>query len=519
MDEGTPARRRTRNRSSRTGSSAGKPVERHTGRAPAGDFGGLYFGKAAAENEVALDADRFMRTYFDRWGLSQAVARHERFLILGPKGTGKSAASWYVSLDWKRRLGDHSIFAAHVDFDELNRTQTPLTSLDKRLVGDEVTHLTDTAWRLFLGVRFLESLVKDPHASLAGDWQAARLLKDLQTAGLASDDYPKVLRSVRERKGTIGFPKLVNGEYSKKDVEALSPGQLADAILELVLRSSSPNKHLLSIDGLDKAITTNEAYWHTLSALIRVADGFNRRALQLGASHIFLLVMCRSDVFRQVQFADAPKIAADAGVHIEWQAEAADPRDVLLWEYLARKAEVPVDRLLSVLPTAVKVGKQGGGVATLQYLLDFTRYTPRDMSLLFGELAHYATPEKPILGSDVRQACDRFATHHLLQEIVAESTGLLPRSVGPRLQSLLSAIPKRTFNKDGFETAMAAAGIDGEITSVELAEYLFLQGAIGNYRQEAGYYQFYHRRDAYRFQARGPWILHTGLVYALNIPW
>ena len=516
-DEPT-GRRRVRTR--KTSNTGGRRTTKGTGppSSAAVQLGSLYFGKAAAENEVAQDQDRFMRTYFDRWGLPDAVAKHERFLILGPKGTGKSAAAWYVALQWERSLGAHAVISSHVDFDELNRTQTPLVSLDKKLVSGEVTNLTDAAWKLFLGVRFLESLVKDPASSSSRDAHSLKLLNDLKEAGLASDDYPKVLRTVRERKGGIGVPKIVNGEVSKREVESLSPGQLRDALLELVLHAESPNRHLLSIDGLDKAISNNDSYWQTLSALIRVADSLRRKALQARADHLYLLVMCRSDVFRNVQFADAPKIAADAGVHIEWHAEAAVAREVLLWEYLARKAEISTEELMAFLPTAVRVGKQGG-VETLRYLLDFTRYTPRDMSLLFSELSANAVAGRPLNGADVRQSCDRFATQHLLQEIVAEGSGLLPHAVVARIQSLLSNLPKRIFTKAEFERAMRTAGITEGISSVELAEYLFLQGAIGNYKPAIGYYQFYHRRDAYRFQAAGPWILHTGLVYALNIPW
>ena len=42
------------------------------------------------------------------------------------------------------------------------------------------------------------------------------------------------------------------------------------------------------------------------------------------------------------------------------------------------------------------------------------------------------------------------------------------------------------------------------ITGRELGEYLFLQGAIGNFDERSGYVQFYHRRDTYKFKRRGP---------------
>jgi hypothetical protein len=78
-------------------------------------------------------------------------------------------------------------------------------------------------------------------------------LQDLKAAGLASDDYPHVLRKVRERKGTFSLPKILGGEAKSTETDSLSPGQLGDAIIDLVANSSTPNRHILAIDGLDKA--------------------------------------------------------------------------------------------------------------------------------------------------------------------------------------------------------------------------------------------------------------------------
>jgi hypothetical protein len=57
------------------------------------DFTHMYFGKASAEREIASDRDRFLRTYLDRWNLPQQIRDHDKFLVLGPKGSGKSAGN------------------------------------------------------------------------------------------------------------------------------------------------------------------------------------------------------------------------------------------------------------------------------------------------------------------------------------------------------------------------------------------------------------------------------------------
>jgi AAA ATPase domain len=478
---------------------------------------------AAAENEVAAAPERFVRTYFDPWGLAEQLASGSRFLILGPKGAGKSAAARYIELQLRSRLGDHAVFADFVDFDELNRTQTPLTSLDRKLVGD-VPALVDSAWRVFLGVRLLQSLARDPACELARDMKLQRLLGDLEDAGLASTDYPQVLRRVRERRGTIGVPGWVQGERGSTEVDQISPEQLGEALLRLVASSRTECRHLLVIDGLDKAIGDNEAYWDTLAALVRVGDAFHRSLRLADASHVMLIILCRSDVFRRARFADAAKVAADGACHLDWGAEDAEADSVLLWDYLARKAEIEKDELFAFLPDSITVGKRLSRgrrrpINTKRYVLDFTRYTPRDMTLLFNAMQGACGKGASPTDREIRRGADVFATHHLVLELESEAHGLLPDPVSHSLEKVIAALPLRVFRADDLENAMKEAGVDGSITATALGEYLFLQGAIGNYLAEAEYIQFYHRRDTHSFQRRGPWVLHNALVYAFNIPW
>jgi hypothetical protein len=484
------------------------------------DFTHLYFGKASAEREIASDRDRFLRTYLDRWNLPQQIRNHEKFLVLGPKGSGKSAAAYYVAFKWKQELGESAVFSKSVDFDELNRTQTPLYSLDKRLVSEEVSRLTDVAWKLFIGIRLLESLLTDQACSLGRDPQVLKFVESLRQAGLASDDYPQVLRRIRERKGSISIPiafSRISGELASADSDSLSPGQLSDAILNLVEAADTENLHLLSIDGLDKAITEHEGYWRTLAALVRVGDAITRR-LQLSQNqNVYLMIMCRSDVFRRIRFSDAPKIASDSGIQMEWGAEAQNPLDVLLWEYIAQKAEIDINHLLRLLPDYVEVGS-GQKIYTPKYLLEFTRYTPRDMSLLFASIQSRANTNRPVSGIQVRAGADRFASGDLLNEIESEAVGLLPEKVVSRFEQLLSSFPSRIIDRDQFMQAIDQAELKDEISPIDLGEYLFLQGAIGNYKPASGYVQFYHRRNTAAFERRGPWILQTGLAYALNVP-
>ena len=241
--------------------------------------------------------------------------------------------------------------------------------------------------------------------------------------------------------------------------------------------------------------------------------------MQTGSS-TYVLILCRSDVFRHTNFADAPKISADGAVHIEWHAEAANPEEVLLWDFLAMKAEIDTEALLDLLPKIVKVGqRQDRPIPTLQFILESTRYTPRDLTVFFNTLKQDLQEHEPITGRRVRAAADRFATNHLLHELKAESSGLLDPAIVKGLDGIFSGLPSRKFTLEDLARSIEDEGVAEQITPRELGEYLFAQGVVGNFDPRSGYIQFYHRRDTYLFSRRGPYMLHPSVVRAFNLPW
>ena len=54
----------------------------------------LYFGMSDAQNEMSDDQAAFIKSYVDLNDASQALIHGQKFLVLGPKGTGKSALAW-----------------------------------------------------------------------------------------------------------------------------------------------------------------------------------------------------------------------------------------------------------------------------------------------------------------------------------------------------------------------------------------------------------------------------------------
>ncbi|MFI6833185.1 P-loop ATPase, Sll1717 family [Kribbella sp. NPDC050241] len=484
------------------------------------NFKELYFGHASAETEVARDSDLFLRTYYDRWNLSASIQRQEFFLVIGPKGSGKSAVSEYVRLKLARKYGEHAVFSRTFNLDEVSPGMSPLSTMPNKDVTAQGATLSDSAWRLFLALQLLDMLSNDPSCSLSSDPQSIKLIEDLRRADLLGRDFPSIFKRVRENKTTISLKGFVTHERSSRESDETSALHLGEALLRLISSARSDNHFLLSIDGLDRIINDNDAYWLTLAALLRVGDELFRRLLAASID-IRLLVMCRSDVFRRIRFADADKIAADSSIFVDWSAEQTKPADSPLWDYLASKAGITAASLFAYFPENITVGQRSGrprSIPSPEYLIQATRSTPREISSLMRRIQGELPPNGYLTSDRIRNAVDIFATRDLLSIVTAEATGLLHDQLQDNLADILSSLPSASkLTEDSLAEAIKSAGLDGSLTA-ELAQFMFLAGLLGNYDPRTGYVQFYHRRDTYKFKRQGPWQLNRGLMYAFNVP-
>ncbi len=374
----------------------------------------LYFGRASSETEASEDPARFRRTFYDRWGISDQISKPKYFLIVGPKGVGKTAVSEFTRLALESTYGQHAVFADTISLEEVSPGITPLSSITQKLSSEQSSGITDSAWRLFLSIRILKLILRDQSADLAKEPRTQQLFDKLAKSGLGSGDFPGVLRRVRENKLSFSLKGLLGGESSAKDTDEVSVSNLGEALIRLILNTRSENHFILSVDGLDRIISDNPAYWSTLAALLRVADKLHKQFMSAQVD-LRIMVMCRSDVFRKISFADADKIAGDSALFIDWGAHQTKPEDSHLWDYLAAKAEITPGELFSMLPDSVTVGERSKtgnprSIKIAEYLLQFTRSTPREITLLMRRIQEEVPPGGYTTSARVRLAADSFAS-------------------------------------------------------------------------------------------------------------
>lgn len=434
-----------------------------------------------------------MATYLDIWEIRDKPLNNDFFLILGPKGAGKTAVGQYCRLRLEEQYGQCKVMSVSRDMEQLTPNISPLSALTSKLVSEEAQGVTAMAWRLYIALQLASLAIADQAGPLARTPGFRHLWKELQRAGLVSEhtvtaDLPTVLRRVREGKMSFSA-KVVGGEALRRDTDEISVTQLGDTPLDALFAARSDTHYQLTIDGLDRVIGSNRAYWLSVSSLLMAASDIHMR-IRTSRSNIHLMVMCRTDVFRRVGSADADKIAGDSALFVDWANQQTRIEDSYLWDYLAAKAGITIDDLMEILPEHVTVGASRGSsgrrLEGVPYFFSSTRCTPREMTMLMRRVQSATPAGQAVTGERLRIAVDNFASQDLLSILMAESSGILPPESRDALPAVIGGLPRASHVEfsDLRESAQTAS-LDATAAK-EIAEFLFLAGVGDGFRSGHG---------------------------------
>lgn len=482
-------------------------------------FKDIYFGKASAEEDYTRDPQKFKQTYLDAWNIYEHFKQGDFFLITGPKGSGKTAAAYYCQTSWEDEYGENLCFSRHLSMEDIETNSSSLSRLDTKLVGPETQNITIQAWRLFITLHLTRLVIGDNSNPLSTDPQFLHYWKELETLGLTpSSDKPlefsKLLRTVREKR--VGIKKVFDVSASSMTTDKINITQVADILMKACLTTASTNHYLLSIDGLDLQISKdNSAYWNTLQRLIIAAQKIHT---EIKASHsgIRLLIMCRNDLLKRINLQDLDKILGDHTLDIDWRADQAKADECLLWDYIAKKSEIRTQDFFNHFLIDDRSDTQR--LDPLKYILECTRFTPREISILLTKIQEITQRTSPSM-KEIKGGAKQFAKHPFLATVKAEIEVGLPDIESNTLLSALSQLnsAKRITKQELHE--VLAYRIDKLDTRVEnnIIDFLFEAGLIGNLNDRTGYVQFFHRMQTYDINPHGPWKMQRGLALALSL--
>lgn len=145
----------------------------------------LYFGMSDSKNEAFEDPDSFVKSYVDLNNASGALLSGSKFLVLGPKGTEKSALAWFLQAS--QRPGSHTTLVR-------DASALPLAEVPRLQTGQaEGPERTVTAWKFILLCNYLELLLSADDCRFQRLREVNRVARLLRNYGFMGDASGRAL--------------------------------------------------------------------------------------------------------------------------------------------------------------------------------------------------------------------------------------------------------------------------------------------------------------------------------------
>lgn len=152
----------------------------------------LYFGKEDPLNEARENEEDFLRSFVDLDGELKKIITGSKTLVLGPKGTGKSALGLYL----ERTGHPANRYLAKLK----TASSLPLAEIPQLKTGQPSGALrTYSAWKFILLANYLDVVLSDPQVRMAGIRDIRRVLKVLASAGFISSASGKNLLQMSDK--------------------------------------------------------------------------------------------------------------------------------------------------------------------------------------------------------------------------------------------------------------------------------------------------------------------------------
>lgn len=477
------------------------------------------------ENFGAVDADSddLLRDCFQDHPAYLDARANKKFLILGRKGSGKTAI-------YKRLLTDrtYNVFPDGHSFDDYPWHYHDLQA--QTGVPEERRYFH--SWKYLILISLAKILLNadqsQPWSEESMDSIAA--LEDfvVDSYGSRNPDMRQLFSPTKELhfKGALKLPFLeMSGERLKVRELPIHIQEVNRAIQTHIISSLNPeNQYYVCFDQLDLGLTKGSgAYQDRLTGLILAARDLYLRARDEGKL-LNIVVFLRDDIYQDLHFEDKNKITENYATYVRW---GDNNRDVRLMELMERRFK----EVLSTDRDVVRWGdvfdetkEMPSRQSKYQHICDRTFMRPRDMIRFVNEVLemHKSSTEpvdKGFSNYDVHQARDGYS-EYLLNELDDEISKHVPNY--KEYLEAVKEIGKIQFTLDEFKAAWAHQEAADSASAISALSQLFEFSVVG-YLKPGGRgggseYVWRYLDDRARFsQTSEIYRVHAGFKEALDL--
>jgi hypothetical protein len=442
---------------------------------------------------IDADADQLLDECFEDHMAFTDAAAGKRFLIVGRKGSGKTAI--YRKL---LRSSSHDTFTFGHTFRDY-----PWHHHDKQKrsgVPEQECYIH--SWKYLMLIGLAKVLVNFDQSQPWSEPAAEHLSKIetfiIDTYGSKDPDIHQIFQPATKLKINASFSAKLGAITAGvsptiipiADLPTIAP-EVNGAIAEKIIESLNPQNHYyILFDELDIGFDPREKeYALRLIGLILAARDINLLARDAKRS-LNVVIFLRDDIYETLSFEDKNKLTEGSLARISWDS-AGSPHTLkqLMERRLGKVLDIPFDKSWEVAFDETK--EMTGHQTKYQHIVDRTMMRPRDMIKFCNTiLATY----KASGGGD-----QKFANEHIASSVKDYSDYLLRElndevfkhiQEHSRVFDLLRELEAVQFNREEFESACAKRNdlMPKDTTPIEILANLFEFSVIGFYQAGGGGY-------------------------------
>lgn len=344
----------------------------------------LFIGYNDGKKEARHRSD-FEEYYFDYNGNYEKILQHDKYLLLGRKGTGKSLLGEYIKKksqydsNWFCKISSYKQFKFH----ELNNLKT----------RDPKPNEYFAIWEWIVLLEIAYECIKDEKIK---DEYRSKLKEFLTSNFMGLDlDMNKVIEITKTKKinGKISIKNACIGADSSEDYK-LEEGSYLDYIQALKntlinALKTSESKYTIIFDELDDRFKNEDLYKSNIISLIKAVNQLNELFIEKELN-CKVIVLLRSDIFYILNDPDLNKIEVDGSVKIDWSNKLEFNSPMIHMILIKIKQSLMVmnqanidknttfDKLYKkIFPQGIRINK--GMISAAKYVLSRTYLRPRDV--------------------------------------------------------------------------------------------------------------------------------------------
>lgn len=477
------------------------------------DFKDINFKYTDAEEEKLYSPELLDKAYVDIDGILEEIAKPDKFIVIGPKGAGKTALSSKLSLmkEWNH----------FVDDDILEQFEFQLL---KKTGGEKGTSIggSITAWQLILFLRIIPLFLKDTIFS-DNNANIVQLKNSLDKYGLTKSDSLIHIVQYTSRRGIFGKIKSAISEVSGEQVEEdnfkiKDPASLLEALKSEFDKIAPANSnYYLVIDGLDYILRDGRNNCPYIADLINAVRQLNIYFHQKGVN-AKTIILIRNEVIQLVPDPNLTKRINDNGVQLRWYDNVRSPFDTSLLEIIQKRAHIAgfsgTARELWGDWFPARINNSN----SLDFVLVNTRFLPRDLVSFFRELQKLGK-KPPFNKIDVLSALNNYSDW-FLQELSDALVGLMDENLRTDMSDIITELG-REFTLEQLQEKLVEYGYEkGKYSAEQIARDLFNASWIGNkWDTDRGTprYSWKHRKINAKLNLKHKIVVHSGLWKTLNL--